>query len=57
MMACDLFWVMSCSTSCALFAASDVSSSSERLIFIFLAPTWMPPASLASFTANSVACL
>ena len=48
---------MSCSTSCALLAASDVSSRSRRSIFIFLPPTSMPPASLISLTASSVAVL
>src|SRR6266508_331699 len=49
--------VMSCSTSCALLAASEVSSRSVSSIFIGFPPTFPPPASLTSLTANSVACL
>ena len=50
-------WAMSCSTSCALFAASDVSSSSRRSILYFFPPTSRPPASFTSLTASSVAVL
>src|ERR1035437_10011793 len=48
---------MSCSTSCSLRAASEVSSRRARSIFIFLPPTSSPPASLTSLTAYSVAAL
>src|SRR5438477_5808772 len=48
---------MSCSTSCALFGPSEVSSSRRRSTFIFFLPTCRPPASLTSLTASSVAAL
>src|ERR1017187_5655374 len=48
---------MSCSTSCSLRDASEVSSRRARSIFILLPPTSRPPASFTSLTANSVACL
>src|SRR3954454_2418054 len=57
MMACAFCCTMSCSTSCALFAPSELSSRRRRSTFIFCLPTWRPPASLTSLTASSVAAL